>query len=258
MATEGYGNNHIDFAAYLEALGKRGIPAIGATFCGNFGPLITGNKYTKNLVDCTKADIGLENGILADNTMIEEDAMIALEMLKAVMKGERVSSPSVRWNPDTRAKNLQKVKNKGVDVFQSEIPVAIMPDIVWTPITEPLAEMKIALVTGTGVHLKSDRRFNLTTDSSFRIIPEDTSTADLTVSHGGYDNSDVMADINSMFPLDPLRKLVEEGLIAGVAPRHIGFMGGGGDLKKLAEETGPAIAEILKRDGVDAAVFTAG
>ena len=66
------------------------------------------------------------------------------------------------------------------------------------------------------------------------------------------------ADINSMFPLEPLRKLVEEGLIAGIAPRHIGFMGGGGDLKKLVNETGPAIADILKKDGVYATVFTAG
>ena len=258
VATEGYGNNHIDFAAHLEAIGKRGVPSVGVTFCGNFGPLITGNKYTRNLVDCTKADIGLENGILAENTMTEEDAMVALAMLKAVMKGERVMSPSSRWDSNIRGKNLEKIENKGVKLFQSEIPTATMPSIVWTPVTKPLAEMKIALVSGTGVHLKSDKRFILTSDSSFRIIPGDASTTDLTVSHGGYDNSDALADINSMFPLDPLRKLVKEGLIAGIAPRHIGFMGGGGDLKKLANETGPAIAEILKKDGVDAAVFTAG
>ncbi|MBU5440100.1 hypothetical protein KQI42_19075 [Tissierella sp. MSJ-40] len=258
VATEGYGNNHIDFAAHLEAIGKRGIPVVGATFCGNFGPLITGNKHTRNLVDCTKADIGLENGILTDNTMIEEDAMVALAMLKAVMKGERVSSPPNRWDTSIRKRNLEKMENKGVRTFQSEIPTATMPPIVWTPVTKPLAQMKIALVSGTGVHLKSDQRFILTSDSSFRIIPGDASTADLTVSHGGYDNSDALADINSMFPLDPLRKLVEEGFIEGIAPRHIGFMGGGGDLKRLTNETGPAIADILKEDGVDAAVFTAG
>lgn len=258
VATEGYGNNHIDFAAHLEAIGKRGIPAVGATFCGNFGPLITGNKYTRNLVDCTKADIGLENGILADNTMVEEDAMVALAMLKAVIRGERVTTPPSRWDPNIRGKNLYKMRNKDVRTFQSEIPTATMPPIVWTQVIKPLSEMKIALVSGTGVHLKSDKRFNLTSDSSFRIIPGDTFTYDLTVSHGGYDNSDALADINSMFPLDPLRKLAEEHLIAGVAPRHIGFMGGGGDLKKLSNETGPAIADILKKDGVDAAVFTAG
>lgn len=258
VATEGYGNNHIDFAAYLEAMGKHGIPAVGVTFCGNFGPLITGNKYTRNLVDCTKADIGLENGILADNTMVEEDAMVALSMLKAVIGGERVTSPPNRWDPNIREINLDKMSNKGIKRFQSEIPTATMPPIVWTPVTKPLSEMKIALITGTGVHLKTDKRFNLTSDSSFRVVPGDILTSDLTVSHGGYDNSDALEDINSMFPLDPLRKLAEEHLIAGVAPRHIGFMGGGGDLKKLANETGPAIADILKEDEVDAAVFTAG
>lgn len=172
--------------------------------------------------------------------------------------GERVASPISHWDPNIRTKNLRKIENKGVRLFQSEIPTATMPPIVWTPVTKPLTEMEIALVSGTGVHLKSDEHFILASDSSFRIIPENTPTADLTVSHGGYDNSDVLEDINSMFPLDPLRKLAEEGLIAGIASRHIGFMGGGGDLKRLVNETGPAIADILKKDEVNAAVFTAG
>lgn len=258
VATEGYGNNHIDFAAYLEAIGKRGIKAVGVTFCGNFGPLITGNKYTCNLVDCAKSATGLENSILADNTMVKEDAGLALAMLKAVIRGEHVSAPPHRWDPAVREKNLAKIREDEGKSFQSEIPTATMPPIIWTTVTKPLAEMKIALVSGTGVHLRKDERFKLSCDSSFRIIPGDTATADLTVSHGGYDNSDVLADINSMFPLDRLRELAEEGLIAGIAPRHIGFMGGGGDLKALANETGPTIADILKKDGVDAAVFTAG
>jgi D-proline reductase (dithiol) PrdA len=258
VATEGYGNNHIDFAAYLEAIGKRGIPAVGVSYCGNFGPMINGNRYTCNLVDCAKAANGLENSILADNTMVGEDALLALAMLKALMRGESVSKPPRRWDPGVRRKNLGRMKGEGQKTFQSEIPTAVMPPVVWTPVRKPLAEMKVALITGTGVHLKSDERFNLVCDSTFRIIPGDTSTTDLTVSHGGYDNSDVLADINSMFPLDRLRELSEEGLVAGIAPRHIGFMGGSGDLKALTHETGPAIAEILKNDAVDAAIFTAG
>lgn len=257
VATEGYGNNHIDFTSYLEVLGKRGIPAVGVTFCGNFGPLITGNKYSCNLVDCAKSLTGIENGILADNTMIGQDARVAISMLKAILRKERIASPPRHWNPEIRKKNLDKT-NTCIGLFQSEIPVAITPPIVWTPVTKPLTKMKIALVSGTGVHLKSDKRFILECDSSFRIIPAETSADDLTVSHGGYDNSDVLKDINSMFPLEPLKELAKEGVIAGIAPRHIGFMGGGGDLKRLSTETGPAIAGILKNDEVDAAIFTAG
>lgn len=258
IATEGYGNNHIDFANYFESVGRQNIPAVGVTFCGNFGPLITGNKYTGNLVDCVKAEIGLENTILSDNTMTGEDALLSLAMLKSLMGGDCVLPPADRWDQSVRKKNLEIMRGKEAGYFRSEIPTATTPSSVWTPVTKPLSEMKIALITGTGVHLKSDKRFDLTTDSSFRIIPHDASADDLTVSHGGYDNSDVLSDINSMFPLDRLKELADEGLIAGVAPRHIGCMGGGGDLEKLANETGPAIADILRRDEVDAAVLTAG
>ena len=142
--------------------------------------------------------------------------------------------------------------------FRSEIATAVLPDSVWTPVTKPLSQMRVALVTGTGVHPKNAQRFLLTTDSSFRVIPGGMPTDQLTVTHGGYDNSDVLDDINSMFPLDRLRELAAEGFIREVAPRHIGFMGGGGDLKKLKEETGPAVVAMLQEDRVDAAVFTAG
>lgn len=257
VATEGYGNNHIDFAAYLDAVGKRGIPAVGVTFCGNFGPLITGNRFTGNLVDCAKSATGLENSILADNTMVQEDAHVAIAMLKSVMDGEHILPPPGCWDQDVRRKNT-KQHGEGVKSFQSEIPIATMAPVVWTPVTKPLSEMKVALVSGTGVHLRTDGRFILSSDSSFRIIPGDASSSELIVSHGGYDNTDAQADINSMFPIDRLRELAMERLIAGIAPRHIGFMGGGGDLKTLADETGPTIAAILKEDGVDAAIFTAG
>ncbi len=111
------------------------------------------------------------------------------------------------------------------------------PKPVWTPVTKPLNEMVIALATAAGVHLKSDKRFNLAGgDTSYRIIPGDVDSHDLMVSHGGYDNSDVNKDINCMFPIDRLRELAEEGFIKGIAPKHIGFMGGGGDVSAFREK----------------------
>jgi len=142
--------------------------------------------------------------------------------------------------------------------LQSEIFVPITPPPVWAPVTKPLKEMTIALATAAGVHLKSDKRFNLAGDFTYRLIPGDTNSGDLMVSHGGYDNGDVNKDINCMFPIDRLKELVAEGLIKGIAPTHIGFMGGGGNQEKFKNETGPAIAKILKDEGVDAVVMTAG
>ncbi len=142
--------------------------------------------------------------------------------------------------------------------LQSEIYVPITPQPVWAEVTKPLSEMTVAIVTAAGVHLKSDERFNLAGDTSFRIIPRDAKAEDLMVTHGGYDNSDVNKDINSMFPIDRLRELKEAGFIKETAESHIGFMGGGGNVKVFVEETGPKIAEILKEENVDAVVITGG
>lgn len=142
--------------------------------------------------------------------------------------------------------------------LQSEIFVPITPPPVWTPVTKPLSEMRIAFATAAGVHLKSDKRFNLAGDFTYRLIPGDCNSQDLMVSHGGYDNGDVNKDINCMFPIDRLRELAAEGFIKEVSPVHAGFMGGGGNQEKFKNETGPAIAKILKEANVDAVVLTAG
>ncbi len=145
-----------------------------------------------------------------------------------------------------------------IEGLQSEIYVPITPPAVWAEVTKPLNEMRIALVSAAGVHLKTDERFNLSGDTSFRLVPDTAVGTDLMVSHGGYDNSDVNKDINCMFPIDRLHELVKEGFIGSVAENHVGFMGGGGDVTAFHDETGPKIAEILKEEGVDGVIVTGG
>lgn len=142
--------------------------------------------------------------------------------------------------------------------LQSEIFVPITPPPVWTPVTKELKDMTIALATAAGVHHKDDKRFNLAGDFTFRIVKDTMPSNELMVSHGGYDNGDVNKDINCMFPIDRLHELKAEGFIKDVAPVHIGFMGGGGDQDKFKNEVGPEIARILKEEGVDAVLLTAG
>ena len=142
--------------------------------------------------------------------------------------------------------------------LQSEIFVPVTPPPVWAPVTKPLNQMKIAIATAAGVHWKEDKRFNLAGDFSYRIIKDTMPSSDLMVSHGGYDNSDVNKDINCMFPIERLHELARDGVIGSVAPVHVGFMGGGGNQEKFKNETGPAIAKILKDEGVDAVILTAG
>lgn len=147
---------------------------------------------------------------------------------------------------------------KIVKGIQSEIFVPITPKSIFTLVTKELKEMKIALATAAGVHLKTEERFNFAGDFSYRIILGNSKDEELMVSHGGYDNADVNKDINCMFPLSRLRELQNEGIFKEISKIHIGFMGGGGDQEKFKKETGPQIAQLFKREGVDAVVLTAG
>ena len=142
--------------------------------------------------------------------------------------------------------------------LQSEIFVPITPPSVFTPVTKPLKDMVIALATAAGVHCKSDKRFNLAGDFTWRKIPDNTLSSELMVSHGGYDNSDVNKDVNCMFAIDRLHELTKKGFIKACAPTHVSFMGGGGDVEKFTNETGPEIGEFLKNEGVDGVIMSAG
>ena len=142
--------------------------------------------------------------------------------------------------------------------LQSEIYAPVTPAPVWAPVKKPLKDMVIAIATAAGVHCKSDERFNLSGDTGYRVVPDKTKPEDLMVSHGGYDNSDVNKDINCMFPYERLHELAKDGVIKGVAPNHYTFMGGGGNQEVFKNETGPKIAKLLKEEGVDAVIMTAG
>ncbi len=142
--------------------------------------------------------------------------------------------------------------------LQSEIYVPITPNSIFTPVKKELKEMRVAMATAAGVHLKTDKRFNLAGDTSYREVPNTAKTEELMVSHGGYDNGDVNRDINCMFPIDRLHELAKEGFIKEVAPTHFGFMGGGGDQEAFHDVTGPEIAQKLVEEDVDAVVLTAG
>ena len=142
--------------------------------------------------------------------------------------------------------------------LQSEIFVPVTPPPVWTPVTKQLKDMTVAIATAAGVHHKDDKRFNLAGDFTWRKVLTSMPSSELMVTHGGYDNGDVVQDINCMFPIDRLKELAAEGYIKAVAPTHACFMGGGGNQEKFRNETGPEIAKMLKEEGVDAVVMTAG
>jgi len=134
-------------------------------------------------------------------------------------------------------------------------------EIPWTPLSKPLAESVVALVTTAGVHLKSQEPFDMEDpdgDPSFRAIPTDAARADLTITHKYYDHSAADRDINVVLPLDRIQELFTEKRVGGIPPFAYGFMGhiDGPHVTTLMERTAPDVAGRLKKNSVDAVVLT--
>ena len=123
VTTEGFGNNHIDFASHHEQIGMRGTPVVGMSFCAVQGALVVGNKYMTHMVDNNKSEAGIENEVLACNTLCPEDAVRALAMLKDAMVGESVKAAEKKWNANVKSTNVELISNvtgKAVELVDNE------------------------------------------------------------------------------------------------------------------------------------------
>jgi D-proline reductase (dithiol) PrdA len=123
ITTEGFGNNHIDFASHHEQIGMRGIPVVGLSFCAVQGALVVGNKYMTCMVDNNKSESGIENEVLACNTLCPEEAIRAIQMLKNAMGGEEVKKAEKKWNPNVKSSNVEAIESvtgKKIDLVLNE------------------------------------------------------------------------------------------------------------------------------------------
>ena len=123
VTTEGFGNNHVDFTSHIEQIGKRGIPVVGFSFCAVQGALVTGNKFCDAMIDNNKSMSGIENEVLACNTLCTEDALRGLAMLKAKMAGEEIKAPERSYNVNVKNNNvelIEKATGNKIDLVENE------------------------------------------------------------------------------------------------------------------------------------------
>jgi D-proline reductase (dithiol) PrdB len=125
---------------------------------------------------------------------------------------------------------------------------------------QPLSRSRVALVTSAGLVAPGSPPFDLTRrggDPSFRIVPADAAGETLAVHHrsDAFDRSGLAEDLNVVFPRDALARLVRDGAIGAVAPRHLSFMGSITAPGRLLHESAPAAAAALVEDAVDVALL---
>ena len=169
---------------------------------------------------------------------------------------------------------IRRFKNRGLARLYTRFPIlarrfteSYTPrtnrDVPWTPLTKPLSESRVALVTTAGVHHLDQPPFDMTDpdgDPTFRRLDADRPRADLTITHDYYDHTDADRDINVVFPLDRLRDLEKRGILGQAARWHYGFMGhiDGRHLETLIHVTAVEAAARLKEDGADLVLLTPG
>ncbi|HEX7154710.1 MAG TPA: glycine/sarcosine/betaine reductase selenoprotein B family protein [Thermoanaerobaculia bacterium] len=131
--------------------------------------------------------------------------------------------------------------------------------IPFTPYDKELSAATVTIVSATGVYLAGQDPFPEEDpgDTTYRIIPGDTESSSLKITHHHYDHSEADADPNIVFPIDSLRALAAEGVIGAVNDKHYSY-GFTTKLKELYETTFPDIADKIERSKTKLVLLTAG
>jgi D-proline reductase (dithiol) PrdB len=135
--------------------------------------------------------------------------------------------------------------------------------IPFAPLVKPLSDCTIALLSTAGIARNDDRPFDQEHerrdpwwgDPSFRTIPLGTAERDVRICHLHIDPRFGEADLDVVLPMRRLAELAQQHVIGRAASTHYSIMGYILEPAVLVEETAPAIAAQMRRDGVDAAAL---
>ena len=119
----------------------------------------------------------------------------------------------------------------------------------------PLNQRRVAMITTAGLHMRSDKPFQMGQPGLYRVIPGDAGNNDLVMSHGAasFDRTGYQRDLNVVFPVDRLRELEADGIIGSVADYHYAF---GTPLSiEQNEMVAKELGDLLKKDNVNAVIL---
>jgi D-proline reductase (dithiol) PrdB len=142
------------------------------------------------------------------------------------------------------------------ELMRSVLAKAPVPEFATTARTEPkpLARATVAIVTTAGLARPGEVWEDQS--SAFRTIGREERDVVLGHNSTNFDRTGYAADRNVAFPIDRLEELAREGVIGGVAPRHLSFLGSTFELSTMRLDTGPQAARLLREDGVDIVLLT--
>jgi hypothetical protein len=118
------------------------------------------------------------------------------------------------------------------------------------PLAVPFSEATVTLVSTAGAHLPGDRPLGAGGDAA--LLAAD---AEVQLSHVGYDTERAMGDLDVVYPVRTLQRLVDEKFIGALAPTVISTMGFVPDGRRLLERAVPAAIERIHDEQADLALL---
>ncbi len=153
---------------------------------------------------------------------------------------------------------------RSIAAYYQTLVVQKANPIPWAPLSKPLAQCRVALVTTAGIYVKdSDAPFDaereqrepMWGDPSYRRIPRDVRQEQIGASHLHLNHRDMLADVNTVLPVHRFAELEAEGVIGSLAQTNYSFMGYQPDTTEWRDHYGPEVAGLMKDEAVDAVLL---
>jgi len=136
--------------------------------------------------------------------------------------------------------------------------------IPWSPMSKPLSKTTFALITSSGISVKTDPPFDMERekneptwgDPSSREIPRSTTEKDIQVNHLHINTKHILDDINVILPLARMAELENEGIIGSLAPTAYSFYGFQFQSMAFIEQGIEPMADRMRKEGVEAVILT--
>jgi D-proline reductase (dithiol) PrdB len=125
----------------------------------------------------------------------------------------------------------------------------------WCPITKPLNESRVALLSSAALRLANQEPFIPREDLSYRRVPSDPTSGAIIIDHHSGIGTVPRQDPEIVFPRTALAALVADKTVGGLSLWHFSFMGGVRRHQEIESELAPALADELAAARVDIALL---
>lgn len=119
----------------------------------------------------------------------------------------------------------------------------------------PLAQRRVAIVSSAALIRRGDKPFPFGS-AACRFLPASLPAADILMSHVSinFDRAGFQRDLNVVYPIDRMRELAAERVIAGVAETNFTVLGATDPLGMMA--TADQIAGQLRQERIDSVLLS--